>query len=154
MARIGSLSDLGKPRVRLAMPNPEFEGIVEQINKSLVKAGGEALVKAVYETKVKAGGTLLTAIHHRQTPLFLMQGIVDAGVTWQSEAVFQEQVGHPIEHVDIPTANNTTGVYAGAKVKHVRHPQAAEAWLNFIRSPKALGIFRGYGFQRYEGRTD
>jgi hypothetical protein len=32
-----------------------------------------------------------------------MQGIVDAGVTWQSEAVFQEQVGNPIERVEIQT---------------------------------------------------
>jgi hypothetical protein len=86
-AKICSLSDLGKPNVRLAMPNLDYEGVVEQIKVSLNK---EALVKVVYETKVNDGSTLLTTIHHRQTPLFLMQGIVDAGVTWQSEAIFQE----------------------------------------------------------------
>ena len=86
-AKICSLSDLGKPNVRLAMPNLDYEGVVEQIKVSLNK---EALVKVVYETKVNDGSTLLTTIHHRQTPLLLMQGIVDAGVTWQSEAIFQE----------------------------------------------------------------
>jgi ABC-type molybdate transport system substrate-binding protein len=153
-AKVYSLSDLGKPNVRLAMPNPDFEGVVEQIKVSLNKAGGEALVKAVYETKVNDGSTLLTTIHHRQTPLFLMQGIVDAGVTWQSEAIFQEQIGHPIEHVDIPAGDNMTGVYAGAKVKRAPHPQAAAVWLKFIRSPKAIAIFRRYGFKRYQGSTD
>jgi ABC-type molybdate transport system substrate-binding protein len=150
-ARVSSLSDLGKPDLRIAMPNPEFEGIVEQIKVSLTKAGGEALVKAVYDTKVKSGSTLLTDVHHRQTPLFLMQGIVDAGVTWNSEAVFQEQIGHPIESVDLPPAENTTGIYAGAMVKHAPHPQAAKAWLGFIRSPEALAIFARYGFKPYRG---
>ena len=42
----------------LVMPNPAFEGIARQIEKSLVKAGGEALLKTVYYTdKVKNGGT-------------------------------------------------------------------------------------------------
>ena len=103
------------------------------------------------ETKVNDGSTLLTTIHHRQTPLFLMQGIVDAGVTWQSEAIFQEQIGHAIEHVDIPARDNTTGVYAGAKVKRAPHSQAAASWLKFIRSPKAIAIFQRYGFKRYQG---
>ena len=91
-------------------------GIVEQIKTSLTKAGGGALVKAVYETKVNLGSTLLTDMHHRQTPVFLMQRIVDAGVTLKSEAIFQEQIGHPIESVDIPATENTTGIYAGAIV--------------------------------------
>ena len=38
-AGIRSLSDLGKPDVKLAVPNPKFEGIVEQIKTSLNLAG-------------------------------------------------------------------------------------------------------------------
>ena len=44
-----------------------------------------------------------------------MQGIVDAGVTWQ--------------HLAIPPADNSTEIYVGAKVKHAPHPRAAAAWL-------------------------
>ena len=57
-AHIAGLADLGKPDVRLAMPNPEFEGIARQIKASLIKAGGDALAKAVYEDKVKSGTAL------------------------------------------------------------------------------------------------
>jgi molybdate transport system substrate-binding protein len=149
-ARIKSLSDLGRPGVRLAMPNPAFEGIARQIKMALTKAGGQALADAVYGAKVKDGSTILTHIHHRQTPLFLMQGVADAGVTWVSEAIFQEQAGNPIAHVSIPDANNATAVYAGAQVAGAAHPQAAKAWLDFIRSPEALHIFEGYGFKPYE----
>src|SRR3984885_6806968 len=152
-AHITGLADLGKPAVKLAMPNPEFEGIARQIETSLRKAGGESLVKAVYEDKVRDGSAVLTQIHHRQTPLFVMQGRVEAGVTWQSEAMFQEQVGHPISHVDIPADQNTTAIYAGAQVRGAPHPEAAEQWLEFIRSPEAMNIFERYGFKRYESKS-
>ena len=148
-AHIASLADLGKPSVKLAMPNPAFEGIARQIKMALGKVGGQALETAVYDTKVKDGSAVLTHIHHRQTPLFLMQGVADAGVTWQSEALFQEQAGHPIDHVDIPAAENATAIYAGAEVKGAAHPEAAKAWLDFIHSPDALRIFERYGFKPY-----
>jgi molybdate transport system substrate-binding protein len=148
--QIATLADLARPDLRLAMPNPAFEGVAQQIKASLGKAGGEALTKAVYETKVAEGSAMLTRIHHRQTPLFLMQDKVDAGVTWQSEAIFQEQVGNPISHIDIPDTQNTTAIYAGAEVAGAAHPQAARAWLDFIRSPEALAIFERYGFKPYD----
>lgn len=152
-AHIHGLADLGRPDVRLVMPNPEFEGVARQIKAALDKAGGPALVKQVYDTKVADGSTELTHIHHRQSPLFLMQGRAQAGVTWQSEALFQEQVGNPISHVDIPDGQNATAVYAGAMVKGAVHPEAARAWLTFIRSPTALEIFGRYGFKPYVAKV-
>jgi ABC-type molybdate transport system substrate-binding protein len=146
---IAGLADLGKPDIRLAMPNPAYEGIGRQIKAALAIAGGDALVTAVYDGKVKDGSTYLTLIHHRQTPLAIMQGCADAGVTWQSEAIFQEQVGNPIEHVAIPDNVNVTAIYAGAQVKGAPHPEAAKAWLEFIHSPEALKIFERYGFKPY-----
>lgn len=146
---IAGLADLAQPDIHLAMPNPAYEGIGRQIKLALVKAGGEALVKTVYESKVADGSTYLTLIHHRQTPLSIMQGCADAGVTWQSEAAFQEQVGHPIEQVAIPDEFNVTATYAGAEVRSAPHPQAAKAWLAFIRSAEALKIFEQYGFKPY-----
>jgi molybdate transport system substrate-binding protein len=148
-AHVAGLADLGKAGIRLAMPNPEFEGVARQIRASLEKAGGAALVEAVYGAKVRDGTTRLTRIHHRQTPLWLMQCRAEAGVTWRSEAVFQEQIGHPIAHVDIPEADNSVGVYAGALVRGAAHPQAARDWFDFIRSPEGLAIFERYGFKPY-----
>jgi len=148
-AQITGLADLGKPGVRLSMPNPEWEGVARQIKASLVKAGGATLEKSVYEDKVKDGQTILTHIHHRQTPLFIMQGLADAGVTWKSEAIFQEQVGHPITNIAIPADQNTTAIYASALVKGAAHPKAGKEWVAFLRSPTALAIFERYGFKAY-----
>jgi molybdate transport system substrate-binding protein len=147
-AGIATLTDLGRPGVRLVMPNPQFEGVARQIKASLIKAGGEHLFTTVYETKVADGATRLTRIHHRQTPLLLMNGDADAGVTWRTEALFQERIGNPIAHVDIAPAQNTEAVYAGAAVAKAPHSSAARLWLSFIASPQALSILRTYGFKR------
>lgn len=146
-AHISGLKDLGKPGVRLVMPNPAWEGVARQIKLALTKAGGASLERTVYVGKVTEGQTLLTHIHHRQTPLYLMQGLADAGVTWKSEALFQEQAGHPISHVDIPASENVRAVYAAAVVRGAAHPRAARAWIEFLRSPTALRIFERYGFK-------
>jgi acyl-CoA reductase-like NAD-dependent aldehyde dehydrogenase len=68
----------------------------------------------------------------------------------KSEALFQEPVGHPISHVDIPDSQTTTAIYAGAEVRGTSHEQAARKWLTFIRSPAAFQIFEQYGFGKYE----
>ncbi len=106
------------------------------------KAGGEKLAKAVYEDKLKDGSTVLTHIHHRQTPLFLIQGVADAGVTWQSGShFFRSRTVIRSLTLKFPTEQNTVAIYAGAEVADAAHPDAAKAWLDFIKSPAALGIF-------------
>ena len=147
---ITSLNDLAKSGVKLVMPNPQFEGIAQQIEKSLVKAGGEQLKQAVYETKVSNGETILTHIHHRQTPLTLLEKKADAGVTWQSEAIFQKKIGNPIDYVMLPDQINTRAIYAATTVKGSHHLEAAQLWIDFLQSQKALSIFKEYGFEAYQ----
>jgi molybdate transport system substrate-binding protein len=153
-AHITSLADLARPGLALAMPNPEFEGVARQIRASLVKAGGEALAERVYGEKVRDGETVLTRIHHRQTPVLLMQHLVEAGVTWKSEAIFQEKIGNPIGRVDIPTDVNTIAQYSAAMVPDAPHPEAARAWLKFISSDAAFAAFAPYGFKRFAEKAE
>jgi len=148
-AQVTGLADLARAGLTLAMPNPATEGVARQIRASLFKAGGEALAEAVYGAKVRSGEAVLTHIHHRQTPLFVMQRLVEAGVTWKSETLFQEEIGNPIGHVDIPAEHNTLANYSAAMVKDAPHPDAARAWLDFIRGDAAFKIFQRYGFRRY-----
>lgn len=147
---ITGLADLARPEVRLAMPNLVTEGVSRQIQASLVKAGGEPLRAAVYNEKVKAGTSLLTQVHHRQTPVWIMQNKVDAGVLWQSEIVFQQQIGHPLEAVAIPAAQNTVELYSAAAVSNAPHAMAARDWLAFMQTTEALAVMRRYGFMAVE----
>ncbi len=143
---IGSLADLGRPDVRVAMPNPKTEGIARQIELAYKKTGGAALVRTIMETKVKNGGTRLTQIHHRQTPMWILDGRVDAGPVWISEALYQERIHSGIVAVRIPAKDNVEAIYMGATVKGAPHPSAAQAFVNFLATPTAEAIYRSYGF--------
>lgn len=144
---IHPLNDLARPDLRLSMPNPQWEGVANQIADSLRKAGGDSLYQAVYQDKVKAGKTVLTEIHHRQTPMRIMSGRVDAGVTWASEVRFQQSIHNPIEDVVIPANQNTTATYAGGVLKNAPHPEIAAEWLAFLNSEPAQTIYHKFGFR-------
>jgi ABC-type molybdate transport system substrate-binding protein len=144
---IESLKDLGRPDVRLSMPNPQWEGVAKQIGASLRKAGGDELYQAIYQNKVRNGQAILTEIHHRQTPMRIMSKQVDAGVTWGSEVSFQKSIGNPIEGVAIPSDQNAIAIYGGGVVKDAPHAELAAQWLSFLQSAEAQSIYHHYGFQ-------
>ncbi len=144
---IRSLRDLARPDVRLSMPNPEWEGVARQIAGSLRKAGGDALYRAVYETKVRDHSTFVTHVHHRQTPMRILRGDSDAGVTWTSEVRFQQMIGNPIAGVDIPREQNFTGTYSAAVLRNAPHATAARAWVAYLTTPQAQTIYKQYGFK-------
>ncbi len=145
---IRGLADLGRPDVRVSMPNPAWEGIARQIQASYRKAGGAALDTAVMQTKVADGSTFLTHIHHRQSPLRVLQGESDAAPVWSTEAYFQQHIlHHPVETVTIPAEQNTIATYTAARMKDAPHAQAARDFLKFMRSAEAKAIYHKYGFQ-------
>lgn len=145
--RIASLNDLGRADIKLSMPNPQWEGVANQIGAALRKAGGEQLYHQVYQAKVANGSTVLTEIHHRQTPMRIMQGNADAGVTWASEVQFQKSIGNPIAGVAIPVAENITAIYAGGVMVDAPHPHAAAQWLDYLKTPGAQAIYHQFGFK-------
>lgn len=152
---IEGLADLGRAEVRVSMPNPAWEGIARQIQASYRKAGGEALVQSVMKTKVADGSTFLTHIHHRQSPLRVLQGESDAAPVWSTEAYFQQQIlHHPVETIAIPADQNTIATYTAARMKDAPHPQAAKDFLQFMQTPAAQAIYRKYGFQTVGGTSD
>lgn len=146
--QIRTLADLGRPSVRVAMPNPKDEGIARQIERAYNKAGGDALDTAIMQTKVRNGTTLLTAIHHRQTPMWLLAGKVDAGPVWISEALYQERIHSGLVAISIPEKDNATGLYLAATVKAAPHAALARAFTAFLTGPQAQAIYRSYGFRQ------
>lgn len=144
---IRELGDLANPGIRLSLPNPKWEGIGKQIRTSFEKAGGAKLVHAIFVEKRKNGTTFLTHIHHRQTGYRILRRQSDAGVTWISEVLFQQRIGHPIALVRIPDDQNTVATYVAAQVKGAPHPENAKRWLDFLKTPEAHAIYKRYGFQ-------
>lgn len=142
---IESLNDLGRSNVRVAMPNPQWEGVAEQVEGAYRNAGGEALVRTIMNAKAAAGTTILTHIHHRETPLYLLEGRADAGPVWLSEALYQHRIAR-LDFVRIPDRENVYARYEAAAVNGALHARAAQAFVAFLRSPQARAIFEAYGF--------
>lgn len=146
--KIRSLSDLGRADVKVAMPNPATEGIARQIEASFKKAGGDALDDLIVRAKVAEGTTTLTSIHHRQTPMWILQGKVDAGPVWITEALYQERIQSGLASVAIPKNENARGIYQAAVVTRAAHVAAAKAFQEFLMTPQAQAIYRSYGFDQ------
>jgi len=147
---VTGLKSLAAPDLRLCMPNPEWEGIAKHaIIPALKEAGGEAMVNTVYKQKVEKGTTFLTHIHHRQTPVRIMEHECDAGVVWYTEAWFHDDMlHHPISTVTIPDKDNKVVGYTAGLMKNAPHPAAAKAFMDFLMSPKGQAIYREYQFMK------
>jgi molybdate transport system substrate-binding protein len=143
---IMSLKDLGRTGLRVSMPNPAWEGIGKRIEEAYLKAGGEALRKTIMEDKVKDGTTFLTQIHHRQTPMRILNDESDAAPVWYTETYYQQMIHHPIDMVEIPAKENINATYIAGQLKNAPHTEAARDFMDFLVSPAAKAVYRKYGF--------
>jgi ABC-type molybdate transport system substrate-binding protein len=144
--KITGLQDLARKDVRVTMPNPAWEGIGKRIEESYLKAGGEQLKKMVMDTKVKDSTTFLTQVHHRQSPMRILYDQADAAPVWYTEVFYQKMLGHPVEGIEIPAAQNLLAQNVAGQLKKAPHSQAAKDFMDFLISPAARAVFKKYGF--------
>lgn len=152
---VTGLADLADPSLRIAMPNPNWEGIATPIQKAYVKVGGDTLKTTVMDTKKADGSTYLTHIHHRQTPLRIMAGLADVGPVWVTEAKYQsDRHSDRIGMVEIPEAQNVHTTYTAGALKDAAHPEAAKAFMDFMMSQAGQAVITRYGFEPAPGKSD
>lgn len=143
---VKGLKDIGRKDLRVAMPNPDFEGIGKRIEEAYVKAGGEALKETVMKSKVKDKSTYLTQIHHRQSPMRILYDQSDAAPVWFTEAQYQKMLGHPVEMIEVPEAENIRSQYVAGQLKNAPHPEAAKDFMDFLVGAEANAIYKKFGF--------
>jgi molybdate transport system substrate-binding protein len=146
--KIAAVSDLGQDKVRISQPNPEYEDIAHYIIEMYRQAGGQALVDRIMEQKRAEGTTILTIVHHRETPLRIKKRTVDVGPVWATEIIHARQTGLSVDVVDPgePLDQRDRINYYMCRLKNARHPDHAEKFLHFIRSPRAQAIYESSGF--------
>ncbi len=146
-ANIRSVDDLARDDVRVSQPGA-MENITNYIIDMYEKAGGEALVHRIMEEKRAEGTTIMTIVHHRETPLRLKKGTVDVGPVWSTEAVHALKQGLEIEVIEpgeaLDQRDNVT--YYVAVMKDAPNPENAESFLEFLLSEEAQKIYASYGF--------
>lgn len=151
-AGIRSVTDLGG-EVRISQPNLDTEDIAHHIMEMYRQAGGEELVKRVMEEKRAEGTTILTIVHHRETPLRIRKGTVDAGPVWATEVVEAKEKGLKVDMIDpgkeLDQRDNIN--YYITRLNNAPNPQNAQKFLEFIRGERAQQIYSRYGFVPHFG---
>jgi molybdate transport system substrate-binding protein len=144
---IRGVEDLGRDDVRVSQPG-EMEDIANYIADMYIGAGGEALRKRIIDEKKTAGTTLLTLVHHRETPLRIEEGSADVGPVWATEVTYARSKGRRVEAVEVgPGLDQHDRVnYFMARLTGGRNPEHGSLFLDFLRSGVAQGIYRSYGF--------
>ena len=147
-ARINAVQDLGRSEVRISQPNPEYEDIAFHIMNMYRDAGGETLVHRIMEEKRAEGTTILTTVHHRETPLRIEEGEVDVGPVWSTDVKHARQNNLPVNVVepgeDLDQREKIN--YYICPLKKSSNPENGAKFLQFIKSSKAQGIYERYGF--------
>lgn len=150
-AEVAGASDLGRPEVRVSQPNPDYEDIALHALNMYRAVGGEALVTAVMKDKVAAGTTLLTTVHHRETPERLVAGQADVGPVWVSEAAHAADRGLPVETVEVGGHDQAEAVsYHACVVNKGRNAANGQLFVDFLRGASARRVFAAHGFRAPE----
>ena len=147
-AGIKSVSDLAGDEVRISQPDPNNEDIAFHIMDMYRQVGGNVLVDRIMDEKRAEGTTILTIVHHRETPLRIIKRTVDVGPVWATEAVHARKSGLPMDTVDPGEALDQRDRinYYICRLKRARHPENAMKFFEFIQSPSARGIYQAHGF--------
>ena len=147
-AGIATVTDLGRSEIRISQPDPANEDIAHHILDMYRDAGGERLVHRIMEEKRITGTTLMTVVHHRETPLRIADGKVDVGPVWATEIHHARSLGLPINEVQpgarLDQRNRIN--YTICRLKSAPHPENAQKFLTFILSSAAQAIYTRYGF--------
>ncbi len=144
---ISAVNDLGRDDITISQPG-ELEDISLYIHEMYKEAGGEALLRRIMDEKRAEGTTILTVVHHRETPLRLVKGTADTGPVWATEVINARNEGVKVEMLDPGEGLDQRDKvnYFITKLKGSGNPENADRFLDFITSEKARNIYSSYGF--------
>ena len=147
-ASISSVGDLARGDVRISQPDPENEDIAHYIIDMYRQAGGNSLVKRIMEEKRAEGTTILTRVHHRETPLRIRKMTVDVGPVWVTEAIQARTTDLPFDEIEPGARLDQRDKinYYICRVQNAAHPYNAQKFVEFILSKTGRKIYKKFGF--------
>ncbi len=143
-----TVGDLDRAGLRISQPSLEHEDIAAHILAMYRQAGGEALARCIMEDKLARGETLLTTVHHRETPERILSGRADVGPVWATEIDHARRQGLLLEGIEIgPQFDQRDRVkYYACPLVSGPNPNNGQRFLGFLQSTEAQRIYCRYGF--------
>jgi len=148
---VTGIDDLARPGLRIALPNPTNEGIMQFYARKVLERHG---IWAAISGGCECAGcqptarTWFTAVHHRETPQRILAGESDAGIVWRTEITEAQRRGEALDGVALPPEDSLRNevAYAIGALTAAPHPANAEAYLDFVATPAARDAYREFGF--------
>jgi ABC-type molybdate transport system substrate-binding protein len=147
-AGIRNVRDLNDENVRISQPDPDNEDIAFHIMDMYRQAGGEEMVHRVMEQKRAEGTTMMTIVHHRETPLRIIKKTVDVGPVWATEIIHARGQGLAVEGIepgkDLDQRDKIN--YYICQLRDAPNPENAKRFKAFLTSSGGQTIYQKYGF--------
>jgi len=149
--KISGIADLVRADVRTSMPNPVNEGIMQFYARKVLERHGLWQSISAGKECVSCSTTpnnWFTAVHHRETPERIKAGTSDAGIVWKTEGLEALREGANVEAVELPAQDSLRNEvsYAVGAIKTSSRQRAADAFLDFLRSPEGQDAYAQFGF--------
>ncbi len=139
---VQALPDLATPDLKLVLAAPEVP-VGNYSALFLEKAAADATLGADYYDAVRDN-----VVSYEQTVKAVLTKVVlgegDAGVVYSSDMT--AEAAESINTIPIPDHLNTIATYPIAVVNDSANPQAAQAFVDFVRSPEGQAILETHGF--------
>jgi molybdate transport system substrate-binding protein len=147
-AKIQTLNDLVRPGVKISLADPSVP-VGKYSVQALDKLASDPAYGADFKQKV-LGNVVSREDNVRQVLTRVQLGQVDAGIVYTTDALAANSASggtvQPVKTMEIPTQYNVIATYYIAPVKGAPHPDAAQAWINYMLSPDGQSVLVKYGF--------
>jgi hypothetical protein len=145
---IKGVEDLDRSGLKISQPSLEHEDIAEHIIAMYRRAGGNDLVRTIMEVKLNRSETLLTTVHHRETPERIISDQADVGPVWATEIDHARRSGLALEGIEVGPRldQHKRAKYYACPLKAGANPGNGQRWLSFLTSREARKIYRDHGF--------
>ena len=149
---IRGVQDLLRDDVRVAISSPRREpASFESYSTTLRGQGGAGLPDMILQ---KATTVSPVAVHHREIPQFIFDGIADvAPMYWHFGDYLKTRMPSHFDYVPLPPENNMRDELAISLIRNAPRRNAALAWMQFVRSDAAAAIYERHGFS-YAGSDE
>jgi len=150
--KIRGVGDLMREDVRVAMSSPEREpASFESYSNTLRAQGGPQFPELVLRKQTTISPI---AVHHRENPQFIFDGEADvAPMYYHFGEYLKTRMPKQFDYVPLPPEGNFRDELAISMIRNAPHPEAAAAWLEFIRSDAAAAVYTRHGFD-YASRDE
>lgn len=149
---IQSIKDLARADVRVAISHPKREPVsYESYSAVLNNQGGDKFVEQVL---AKPNTISPITVHHRENPQFIADNVADvAPMFYHFGDYLKSKMPELFDYVELPKEGNVIASLGIAKIKSAPRPQAADAWLEFMRTDIAAELYNKHGFT-YAGHDE